>query len=86
VATRRAGELSRHELQLAALDLEDKIATLKPGVLAFLGKAAFAMPARRMSIGAGNHQVLQRSPYGSKMRAALAIGARCGPDGMKSKP
>jgi double-stranded uracil-DNA glycosylase len=40
--TRRAGELSRDELALAATTLERKIATFAPRAVAFLGKAAYA--------------------------------------------
>jgi TDG/mug DNA glycosylase family protein len=40
--TRRAGELSRQELALAASMLEQKIVSFAPRNLAFLGKAAYA--------------------------------------------
>jgi TDG/mug DNA glycosylase family protein len=40
--TRRASELSREELVLAASMLEQKIASFTPRNVAFLGKAAYA--------------------------------------------
>lgn len=40
--TRRAGELSRDELELAAPVLERKLRKLRPRTVAFLGKAAYA--------------------------------------------
>jgi TDG/mug DNA glycosylase family protein len=48
--TRRASELSRQELALAASMLEKKIASFTPRNLAFLGKAAYAAIVRNPEV------------------------------------
>lgn len=54
--TRRAGELSRHELVQASAALQQKIERYAPGVLAFLGKAAYAAIADNRNVAWGPQQ------------------------------
>jgi double-stranded uracil-DNA glycosylase len=56
--TRRASELSRDELVLAASMLERKIAGFAPRTLAFLGKAAYAAIVRDRSLQWGPQPML----------------------------
>lgn len=56
--TRRAGELTRAELVLAAAALERKIKRYAPRTVAFLGKAAYAAIAGRREIEWGRQVAL----------------------------